>query len=148
MKRRTMELERDYPRLLTMQKVSWDINFPDREFYEHVFYTSLATACRRGDVYVYEIGDQIVGWLWLDWTHVRACHIRHIQVQEDHWGEGLGHGILQDAIDLATARGRTILTLTVTKSNRRAMTLYQHAGFVLDEDQGERQRMRIRLSSR
>ena len=41
--------------MLTLQRVSWDINFPDREFYEHIFYTSLATAVRRGDVYVYEI---------------------------------------------------------------------------------------------
>jgi GNAT superfamily N-acetyltransferase len=148
MKRRSMEMERDYPGLLAMQRVSWDINFPDREFYEHVFYTSLATAARRGDVYVYEMGDQIVGWLWLDWSHARICHIRHIQVEEDHWGEGMGRAILEDAIALATARERKTLTLTVTKSNRRAMALYQHAGLVLDEDQGDRQRMRIRLSTR
>jgi len=141
-------MEKDYPALLAMQKVSWEINFPDREFYEHLFFTSLSTAVRRGDVYVYENGGQVVGWLWLDWSTPRVCHIRHIQVQEAHWGQGLGRSILEDAMVLAAARGRKSLTLNVTKSNRRAMTLYEHAGLLLDEDQGERQMMRIRLNAR
>ena len=109
MKRRSAELETDYPLLLAMQKVSWDINFPDREFYEHIFYTSLATAVRRGDVFVYEIDGRIVGWLWLDWSTPRTCHIRHIQVHEDYWGQGLGRAILDDAMALALARGRRSL---------------------------------------
>jgi len=140
-------MEKDYPSLLALQRVSWDINFPDREFYEHIFYTSLATAVRRGDVYVYEIDDQIVGWLWLDWGTPRTCHIRHIQVAEGHGGQGLGRTILEDAMTLAAARGRRSLTLAVTKSNKRAMTLYDHAGLVLDQDQGDRQTMRIKLNA-
>ena len=87
MKRREVELERDYDRLLEMQRLSWAINFPDYGFNADAFRVSLRSGVRRHEVYVYEEDDEMVGWLWLDTTSSSTSgHIKHIQVEQAHWG--------------------------------------------------------------
>lgn len=140
-------MESDYDRLLSMQRLSWTINFPGRPFSEVAFRLSLESATTRGDVYAYEEGEgrELVGWLWLGFSQPQYGHIRHIQVEQAHWGKGLGRRIMQDAIDLCAQRGRRRVTLTVTKSNARAMALYERLGFVPVEDLVKRQRMALDL---
>ena len=145
LKRRPLDFERDYPLLLAMQQRSWRINFPGRMFQEATFLVSLRSGQRHNLVFVYEVDDQIVGWLWLDQGSRRGAHIRHVQVRQSHWGQGLGRHLMEDAIRECKDAGFCALTLNVTKSNTRAMTLYQHLGFRVIEDHGERQRMRLDL---
>lgn len=144
MKRRAVDIERDYERLLAVHRGSWHINFPGQEFSESAFRSSLRSAAQHDEIYVYEHEDELVGWLWLD-THTaqESGHIRHIQVVRDYWGEGYGKRIMWDAIATCMERGCRAVTLNVTKSNARAMALYSALKFVVEEDFGERQRMRL-----
>lgn len=144
MERRALDLDRDYEQLLEMHRLSWKINFPGRLFSEFTFRSSLQSA-PEDRIFIYELGSELVGWLWLDMNRPNECHIRHIQVARAHWGEGLGRQIVEDAIRICQARGFTALTLNVTKSNERAVNLYTHMGFVVTEDRGERQGMRLAL---
>ncbi|MBN1400912.1 MAG: GNAT family N-acetyltransferase [Anaerolineae bacterium] len=146
MDRRLVDVDRDYEQLLAMQRRSWEINFPGELFYEAAFMGSLRSSARRGQVYVYEMEGSLVGWLWLDLSpsHDHA-HIRHIQVEEAYWGQGIGKAIVEDAIAICAQRRREEITLNVTKANERAMALYAGLGFVLDEDDGARQRMRLTI---
>ncbi len=144
MERRALDLERDYPSLLEMHRLSWQINFPGRLFSEATFRSSLQTA-PQDQIFIYEVASELVGWLWLDKVRPGECHIRHIQVARDHWGKGLGRQIMEDAIRMCQENGSVALTLNVTKSNERAVNLYTHLGFAVTEDRGERQGMRLAL---
>ncbi len=148
MKRRMVEIDRDYAQLLAMQRLSWEINFPGRAFCEVSFDISLRFAVHSDELYCYEIEDKVVGWLWLTWTDRDTGHIRHIQVEQAYWGQGLGRQIVEDALALCAERSCRAVTLNVTKSNARAMALYAHLGFVVVEDNGARQRMKLVLPAK
>lgn len=143
MERRAANYRRDVERLLAMQRVSWEINFAGRGFRESSFRMSLRAGIGHGDVFVYEDAGEIVGWLWLDRYDAGIIHIRHIQVARDHWGRGIGRRIMEDAIATAQDEGRSAVTLNVTKSNARAVHLYESLGFRVISDEGERQRMKL-----
>ncbi len=145
MERRAADYRRDAERLLAMQRVSWEINFAGRGFRESAFRMSLAAGIDHGDVFIYEDVGEVVGWLWLDRYEAGIVHIRHVQVAREHWGEGIGRQIMNDAIATARNEGRRAVTLNVTKSNRRAVSLYEHLGFRVISDDGERQRMKLDL---
>jgi ribosomal protein S18 acetylase RimI-like enzyme len=145
MERRAADYRRDAERLLAMQRVSWEINFPGRAFRESSFRVSLRAGIDHGDVSVYEDGGEVVGWLWLDRYEAGIVHIRHIQVARERWGEGIGRQIMGDAIAIAVEEGRRAVTLNVTKSNQRAVSLYVYLGFRITADDGERQRMKLDL---
>jgi len=146
MKRRPLDLERDYECILSMQRQSWQINFPGELVSEKGFRRLLTKGVRRGEVYVYEIDGTVVAWLWLDSSASKTSgHIRHVQVEQAYWGKGLGGCVVEDAISLSVNAGRKALTLNVTKSNRRAVALYEHLGFVVEADNGERQYMKLDL---
>jgi ribosomal protein S18 acetylase RimI-like enzyme len=143
MERRAADYRRDAERLLAMQRLSWEINFAGRGFREASFRMSLRAGIDHGDVFVYEEAGQMVGWLWLDRYDAGIIHIRHIQVEREHWGTGIGRRIMEDAIATAVSEGRHAVTLNVTKSNARAMHLYESLGFRVIADEGERQRMKL-----
>jgi ribosomal protein S18 acetylase RimI-like enzyme len=138
----------DYRALLALELASWSINFPGEPFSESAFRYSLEAGLRYHRMYVYEHDGQLIGWLWLDFNSSwDAVHIRHVQVAEPFWGRGGGASLLRDAIKESREAGRTAITLNVTKANLRAMHLYRAAGFVLDQDNGDRQRMRLELNT-
>jgi ribosomal protein S18 acetylase RimI-like enzyme len=146
LRRRPLDLDSDYTGLVEAQRESWEINFPDDYFSESIFSASLRSAVRRGEVFVYELEGEVAAWLWLDLGRPRsAVHIRHIQVAREHWGKGFGRQVIEDAMAIAIARGARALTLNVTKSNARAMNLYEGLGFEAEEDEGSRQKMRLAL---
>ena len=145
MNRRLIRYEQDAETLLEMHRHSWRINFPGRRFDAGVFCLSLQASAERGEIYVYEEDGEIAAWLWLGFPTQGTAHIRHVQVAEDRWGQGLGRRAMRDAISLTLARDCRTLTLVVTKSNARAMALYRSLTFVVDRDEGERQCMRLDL---
>lgn len=139
MERRVVDLRRDYPALLAMQRHSWVINFPGEPFVESAFRHALERSAPGRNVFVYEQDGDLVGWLWLDWRVGRErAHIRHLQIAEPYWGQGHGRHLVEDALAMARARQRREITLNVTKSNTRAMQLYANCGFVVKRDMGDR----------
>ena len=83
MRRRLVELERDYDQLLAMHQHSWKINFPLHGFREASFFESLKDGVSRREVLCYEHEGELVGWLWLDLTMPEiGAHIRHLQVAQ------------------------------------------------------------------
>lgn len=148
MERRAFDYDRDIDLLTEMQARSFEINFPDEPFIERFFRDSLHPLGRGQAVYIYEDDGEVLGWLWLDYTRRYAtAHIRHIQVAESRWGEGLGRALLQEALTLARQARCREVTLNVTKANLRAMALYASLGFETQVDVGERQYMTLRLDA-
>jgi ribosomal protein S18 acetylase RimI-like enzyme len=148
MERRTVDLRTDYATLAAMQRTSWDINFPGEPYVEGAFRHSLERAVSSDDVMVYLEGQELVGWLWLDWRVGRErAHIRHLQVAQAFWGRGYGGYLVREAFRMARNKGRSEITLNVTKSNERAMRLYAGHGFVVKHDLGERLHMHRDLAA-
>jgi len=146
LQRRRPMWAQDHPVLLAMQRFSWDINFGGCDFDEIVFGRALRTSIENGQVWLYECRGRIVGWLWLDTTSpATGGHVRQLQVAQPYWGQGIGAHILGDAIALCRAQKCRAVTLNVTKSNQRAMSLYQRMGFSLRRDNGDRQYMELLL---
>lgn len=138
----------DLEALVELDGESWPINFPDEPYSAEASRHTIERGLRREPIYVYEADGELVGWLWLEFKGPwGAAHVRHLQVVSARWGRGYGAAILRDAIALVQDAGGKALTLNVTKSNTRAMRLYSKLGFVLDADNGTRQRMRLRLTT-
>ena len=136
----------DYAALLALQRESWEINFGSYAFSERTFRLSVESGCKHREITVYDACDGVAGFLWLDTrSAARSAHIRHIQVAKKWWGRGIGRRLVADAVRECRRQGREALTLNVTKSNERAMRMYEGLGFVAIEDYGERQRMRLAL---
>ncbi len=58
-----------------------------------------------------------------------AGHITQICLLPEVRGTGLGYELLRRSLESIIAHGCTEATLTVTASNREAVTLYEHVGF-------------------
>ena len=56
-------------------------------------------------------------------------HVTQICVAPQHRGRGLGRLLMVECARSLTKRGFSLLTLTVTASNRRAVSLYEWLGF-------------------
>jgi ribosomal protein S18 acetylase RimI-like enzyme len=56
-------------------------------------------------------------------------HVTQICIAPQHRGKGLGHLLMVECARGLTKRGFGLLTLTVTASNRRAVSLYEWLGF-------------------
>ncbi|MCE5259107.1 MAG: GNAT family N-acetyltransferase [Chloroflexi bacterium] len=146
LERRLISFREDYSQLLAMQLESYAINFPGQEMMESWFHTSLEAASIFKRVWIYLSGNEIVGWLWLDWDEPEVLHICHVQVKSTYWGNGIGRELVKDAMQIARDKGKTAITLNVTKSNERAMALYANLGFTVGQDNGDRQLMRYELA--
>jgi GNAT superfamily N-acetyltransferase len=147
MQRRPLDYARDIDLLVEMQYRTFEINFPGERFIERLFRDSLRRLDTGQAVYLYEEEGDLLGWLWLDFSrHHASVHIRHVEVAESHWGEGIGRAIMKDALAIAREGCCREVTLNVTKTNARALTLYEALGFDAQIDLGERQHMTLRLS--
>ncbi len=145
MRRRLANTERDAESLIVMHRQSWRINFPGRRFEEWAFRASLERGIADREMYLYEEDGDLLAWLWLAYPRRSVGHVRHIQVAAYRWGQGIGRTVMYDAIRMCANKGCQTLTLVVTKSNLRAMALYESLGFVITRDQGPRQRMALDL---
>ena len=145
MRRRYLQFNHDYAQLLAMQRRSYLLNFPGQELQEQWFRSALQAAESDKRIWVYVQDGSIIGWLWLDRAELGVLHITHVQVQEDRWGQGIGRKIMHDAVIMAKRSGLGAITLNVTKTNDRAAKLYRDLGYVMLEDYGDRQLMRLGL---
>jgi ribosomal protein S18 acetylase RimI-like enzyme len=61
----------------------------------------------------------------------RAGEIETLAVTPANQGVGLGSALLRTALVAAADRGCTVVTLSVSAANRRALALYLDAGFTV-----------------
>jgi len=73
--------------------------------------------------------DQITGFLLMSFV-LGECHILNLCVHPDYQRKGLGRELLQHALLQAKQKGAGIAYLEVRRSNKRAIALYNQAGFV------------------
>lgn len=57
------------------------------------------------------------------------CHLTTVAVAPDRWGEGIGHLVIEAALDEARARGYARAQLWTYATNARAIALYEREGF-------------------
>lgn len=79
------------------------------------------------------MGEELVAHLSVR-AHGERRKVRHraslgLVVRKDHWGQGLGSLLMQEAILLAKGLGFEQLELEVFSGNQRAIALYERFGF-------------------
>lgn len=57
-------------------------------------------------------------------------HVENVRVASSHRGKGLGHQLMQAAIERCQARGCRLVQLTTDKRRERAKRFYESLGFV------------------
>jgi N-acetylglutamate synthase-like GNAT family acetyltransferase len=84
----------------------------------------------EGDVLVAIAEDRVVGHLQLVETAAAdASEIRNIAVEVAQRGRGIGGTLVQAAIDLARAQGRSMLTVATAAADVGNLRFYQLVGF-------------------
>lgn len=58
------------------------------------------------------------------------CWLRHLAVQPDHWGQGLGATAVEAATAAMAGRGAREVSLWCLEENRRARRLYERLGWL------------------
>lgn len=90
-------------------------------------------------------GDRIVGSATLELTarveepedpplHPREAHIRMLGVDPADRGRGVGTLLMETCERLATAQGKTLMTLHTTQRMAAAQRMYERLGYVRGED--------------
>ncbi|MFY9747450.1 MAG: GNAT family N-acetyltransferase [Acidobacteriaceae bacterium] len=73
--------------------------------------------------------DDLAGLLLCSRVREDVGHVTQICVAPEHRGQGLGRLLMVECARSLAKRGFTLLTLTVTASNRKAVSLYEWLGF-------------------
>lgn len=73
-------------------------------------------------------GQQIVGFCGM-WLVMDESHITNVAVTEQVKGQGIGEGLMREAIRVAKEHGAVLMTLEVRVSNTIAQNLYRKLDF-------------------
>jgi len=73
--------------------------------------------------------SSLIGLLLCSRVRDDVCHVTQICIAPDYRGRGLGRLLMVECARSLARRGFTLLTLTVTASNRHAVSLYEWLGF-------------------
>ncbi|MGG4220356.1 GNAT family N-acetyltransferase [Paenibacillus jamilae] len=84
---------------------------------------------KRGQCYVAEVDDQIVGVYVLLPTRPKTIEVVNIAVAEVMHGKGIGRQLVTHAIETARAQGYTTLEIGTGNSSIGQLALYQKCGF-------------------
>ena len=94
-----------------------------REIYEHEM---------SGNEYAHYIvavdEDEVIGHCGM-WIVLDECHITNVAVRTQLRGNGIGEGLMRQAIALCKEMGVCLMTLEVRVSNEAAQGLYRKLGF-------------------
>ena len=83
-----------------------------------------------GRVLVAVSGDEIIGHLQLTGTgDPRQAEIKNMAVREDRQGQGVGHRLIQAAIDLVAAEGVRLILVATAAADVGNLRFYQRQGF-------------------
>jgi len=100
--------------------------------HEVVEFTKKDLESNEGKLIAAELDDEPVGWVSLWWRPAgRDRHVAWlgISVRTEHWGKGVGSGLMQEAVRVAKELGFSKMVLGVFDGNERAMRLYKKFGF-------------------
>lgn len=79
--------------------------------------------------YVLELDGVIIGYCGM-WVVFDEGHITNIAIHPDYWGRSYGKVLMKSVIANVEDENISAITLEVRVSNKRAITLYEHLGFV------------------
>lgn len=85
---------------------------------------------RTSTVLLTHAGDALVGYAIVG-IQLGVAYLHRIAVSPEHGGAGRGTSLLRSAIVWARARGGRSMILNVRSENRRAIRLYERAGFTM-----------------
>lgn len=83
----------------------------------------------KGDCFVAESENQIIGVYVLLPTRTRTVEIVNVAVAEDHQGKGIGKLLVSDAIRVAKSQGYKTIEIGTGNSSIGQLALYQKCGF-------------------
>ncbi|MFL2132580.1 GNAT family N-acetyltransferase [Desemzia sp. FAM 24101] len=86
----------------------------------------------RGDCYVAERDNQIMGTYVLVATKPDTIELINIAVAENHSGKGFGKQLIKDSIKRAATKGYKIMEVRTGNSSIGQLALYQKCGFRID----------------
>ncbi|KAB8137974.1 GNAT family N-acetyltransferase [Gracilibacillus oryzae] len=84
---------------------------------------------QRGDCYITEEADQVVGAYVLLPTRPQAVELVNIAVSEAMQGKGIGKKLISDAIERAEKAGYKTIEVGTGNSSIMQLAFYQKAGF-------------------
>ena len=102
-------------------------SFIDAEYWKKNF-DSVKSVLPNAEVYVYEEGGEILGFIGMD-----AEYIAGIFVAAGHKGQGIGHQLIE------TVKKKKRLSLHVFEKNTGAMAFYLSEGFNVQERMTEKE---------
>lgn len=87
----------------------------------------------KGTTYAWvaEVEGRLAGSLTM-WEVAGEAEIANVAVHPDFWRQGIGHALVQTALDKAAELGFERVMLEVRASNQAAQSLYRAFGFVED----------------
>ena len=88
---------------------------------------------QKGQCYIVEEDDQIIGVYVLLSLNDQAVEIINIAVHEAHQGKGIGKAMLLDAIERARKQGYLRMEIGTGNSSIGQLALYQKCGFRISE---------------
>lgn len=86
----------------------------------------------RGDCYVAERDNQIMGTYVLVATKPDTIELINIAVAENYSGKGFGKQLIKDSIKRAATKGYRIMEVGTGNSSTGQLVLYQKCGFRID----------------
>jgi GNAT superfamily N-acetyltransferase len=112
----------------------WPLPYPREE---------IAEAIERGEVYVAELGDDVVATVTLLWDDTRhwgerppdAAYVHKLAVSRARAGQRIGRAIVEWADATAAAKGRSFLRLDCLRTNPGIRRYYEELGFEHRRDQ-------------
>ncbi len=84
-----------------------------------------------GEVLAASVNGRPIGHLQLTELGAAAAEIKNMAVAAAHRGRGIGHQLIDAAVDLARARGHSTLTVATAAADVGNLRFYQLAGFRL-----------------
>ncbi|MFC2172062.1 GNAT family N-acetyltransferase, partial [Acidobacteriota bacterium] len=84
---------------------------------------------RRASLAVVNENNEVSGAVLVTTVSADAGHIPQISVSPEHQGFGLGRGLIQGCLNLLQKQGLKRVSLSVTKENSPAFTLYSQITF-------------------
>ncbi len=97
---------------------------------------NLEPLIRHGRVYVYRLGNEIVGLVhyMLDWDHPQKAYMVGVSISENSRGQGIGAKLLIESFEALSKEAIEEVELTVDPNNLAAVTLYESKlGFLVTD---------------
>ena len=82
------------------------------------------------------VGEAVVGWASFGdfrdsqkWPGYRLTVEHTIHVREDHWGAGVGHRLMIELLERATALGVHVMVAGIDQANEASIRFHERLGF-------------------